>query len=77
MKYHIYIYIYIYIALVVRVFGNNPGDQGSNTSRVVPRTQKMLLDTCLVNTQDYKVCIKGKVEQYRERNCALPYTSVE
>ena len=25
------------------------------------------------NTQHYKVHIKGKVEQSRERSCALPY----
>ena len=29
----------------------------------------------LVNTQQYKVRIKGKVEQFRERSSALPYTS--
>ena len=34
------------------------------------------LDTSLFNTQHYKVRIKGKVEQSRERNSALPYTSV-
>ena len=28
------------------------------------------------NTQQYKVRIKGKVEQFRERSNALPYTSV-
>ena len=30
----------------------------------------------LLNTQQYKVLIKGKVEQSRERSSALPYTSV-
>ena len=28
----------------------------------------MVLDTSLLNTQQYKVCIKGKVEQSRERS---------
>ena len=37
---------------------------------------KMVLDTILLNTQHYKVRIKGKVEQSREKSCALPYTSV-
>ena len=38
----------------------------------------MVLDTSLLNTQQYKVRIKGKVEQFRERSSALPYTpSVE
>ena len=33
----------------------------------------MVLDTSLLNTQQYKVHIKGKVEQSRERSRALPY----
>ena len=37
---------------------------------------KMVLDTSLLNTQQYKVRIKGKVEQSRERSSSLPYTSV-
>ena len=36
----------------------------------------MVLDTSLLNTQQYKVRIKDKVEQSRERSSALPYTSV-
>ena len=36
----------------------------------------MGLDTSLLNTQQYKVRIKGKVEQSCERSNALPYTSV-
>ena len=40
------------------------------------RLKKMVLDTSLLNTQQYKVRIKGKVEQSRERSSALPYTSV-
>ena len=35
------------------------------------KTQKMTLDTSLLNTQYYKVWIKGKVEQSREKSCAL------
>ena len=35
-------------------------------SRVIPKTQKMVLDASLLNTQHYKVRIKGKVEQSRE-----------
>ena len=30
----------------------------------------MVLDTSLLNTQQYKVRIKGKVEQSREKICA-------
>ena len=36
----------------------------------------MVLDTTLVNNQQYKVRIKGKVEQSREMSSALPYISV-
>ena len=31
----------------------------------------MVLDTSLLNIQQYKVRIKGKVEQSRERNCVV------
>ena len=36
----------------------------------------MVLDASLLNTQQYKVGIKGKVEQSKERSSALPYTPV-
>ena len=58
------------------VFANGPGNLGSIPGRVIPKTLKMVLDTTLLNTQQYKVRIKGKVEQSRERSSALPYTSV-
>ena len=64
------------IGLAVRVFANGPGDLGSIPGRVIPKTQKMVLDASLLNTQHYKVRIKGKVEQSRERSRALPYTLV-
>ena len=64
------------IGIMVRVFANGPGDLGSIPGRVIPKTQKMVLDPTLFNTQQYKVRIKGKVEQSRERSSALPYTSV-
>ena len=54
------------IGLVVWVFANGPGDLGSVPGRVIPKTQKMVLDASLLNTQHYKVRIKGKVEQSRE-----------
>ena len=53
------------IGLGVRVF-NGPGELGSIPGRVIPKTQKMVLDASLLNTQHYKVQIKGKVEQSRE-----------
>ena len=57
-----------------RVFANDPGDQGSISGRVIPKTQKVVLDTSLLNSQHYKVSFKSKVEQSRERRSALPYT---
>ena len=66
----------IFIVLVGRVFTNGLGDLGSIPGHVISKTLKMVLDTSLLDTQQYKVCIKGKVEQSRERSSALPYTSV-
>ncbi len=62
--------------MMVRVFANGPGDLSSIPGHVIPKTQKMVLDTSLLNTQQYKVGIKGEEEQSRERSIALPYTSV-
>ena len=59
-----------------RVFANGLGDLGSIPSRAIPKTLKMVLDTFLLNTQQYKVRIEGKVEQSRETSSALLYTSV-
>ena len=67
---------YLPIGLVGRVFANDPGDQVSIQGRVILKTQKMVLDTSLLNTQHYKVHIKGKVEQSKERSSTLTYTSV-
>ena len=52
------------------------GDWGSISGWVLPKTQKMVLDTSLLKTQHYKVRFKGKVEESRERTRALPYISV-
>ena len=64
------------ISLVGRVFANGLGDLASIPGQVIPKTLKMVLDTSLLNTQHYKVCIKGKVEQSRERSSTLLYTSM-
>ena len=61
---------------VGRVFANGPGDLGSIPGHIIPKILKMVLDASLLNTQQYKVRIKIKVEQYRERGSALPYSSV-
>ena len=69
------VYLWL-IGQVGRVFANGPGDLGSIPGRFIPKTLKMVLDTSLLNNQQYKVHIKGKVKQSRERSGALPYNSV-
>ena len=44
---------------------------------VISKTQKMVLQGTVINTQHYKVWIKGKVNQSREWSSTLSYTSVE
>ena len=75
---YIYIYIYIYIynqttGIMFRVFNNGLIDQGSIPGRVIPKTQKMVFDASLFNTQHYKILIKDK---WRIRSSTLPYTLV-
>ena len=59
-----------------RVLANASGDRGSIPGRVIPKTQKMILDAALLNTPQYKVQIKGKVKQSREKSNTLPNNSV-
>ena len=59
-----------------RVLANGPEDRGSIPGRVIPKTQKMVLDAALLSIQHYDVRIKGKVEQSTEKRNALPYTLV-
>ena len=49
------------IGLIGKVLANGLGDQDSILSWVIPKSKKMVLDTSLLNTQHYKVHIKGKV----------------
>ena len=68
----------VWCALIFLQFevANVPEDLGSILGRVIPLTLKMALDTSLLNTQQYKVRVKGKVEHSREKSCAPPYASV-
>ena len=61
------------IDLVGRVFTFGPG---SILGRFIAKTLKLVLDASLLSTQQYKVRIKSKVDQSRQRSSALPYTSV-
>ena len=58
-----------------RVFANGSRDTWSIPDRFIQKIKKLILDTSLLNTQHYKIRIKGKVEQSREMSKALPYTS--
>ena len=60
----------------IMLLANRPGDLGSIRARVIPKTLKMVCDTSLFNTPQYKVRIKSKVEQSMKRSRTLPYTSV-
>ena len=55
------------VGIMVRVFANSPGDRGSIPGQVIPKNQ---------NIQHYKIHIKGKMEQSRERSSTLPYILV-
>ncbi len=57
-----------FICLVGRVFANGPGDLGSIPGHIIPKTLKMVLNTALLNTLQYKVRIEGKVEKTRDWN---------
>ena len=54
---------------MVSVFTKGPGDLGSIPGRVIPKTQKMVLDASLLSTQHYKANIKGKMSQSWEKSC--------
>ena len=51
---------YLKFILTSRVFAKGPEDRGSIPGRVIPKTQKMVLDTAFLNTQHDKVRIKIK-----------------
>ena len=49
------------ISVMDRVLANVPGDQGSMSGRVIPKTKKVVLESPLFKPQHYKIQIKGKV----------------
>ena len=67
--------LFVYIGIMVKVFANLT--VAPNTIfRVIPKTQKMVLGATLLNTQHYKVRVRGKVEQSKERSSTLSYIFV-
>ena len=65
------------IGLMSRMFANGPGGWGSIPGWIIPKTKIMVLDAALLNTQHYKVRIKGKVEQSRKWSSALGVVAIE
>ena len=66
--YQMYAKVNSIFILVGRVFTISPGDRGSILGRVIQKTQKMVLDAAWLNNKHYKVRIKGKVKQCKERS---------
>ena len=64
------------IGLMSKVLTKSRGDRGSIPRQVIPKTKKSVLNAALLNTQSYKVRIKGKVEQSRERSNTFHYAFV-
>ena len=65
--------VYLYICVVL---ANGPGAWGSIAGRVIPKTQKTVLDAALLNTKHHKERIKDKVKQSRKLSSVRSYTSV-
>ena len=60
----------------ILVFANDSEDWGLIPVWVIPTTQKVVTDASLLYTQHYKVWIKVKGKQSKERSSSLSYTSV-
>ena len=58
------------------MFANDLEDWGHSQVESYQRLKNMVLDTSLINTQHYKVGIRGRVEQSKDRSNTLSYTSV-
>ena len=52
---------------------NSLEERDSIPGRVIPKTQKRVLDATLINTEYYKVKIQGKMMQSWQRIIALPF----
>ena len=72
----VYLKAYIHVHALI-YFAKDSRDQGSTPGHLIPETLKMVLPTSLLNTQHYKIRIKGKVELSKERSSAHPYIAIE
>ena len=68
----LYIHYFRPIGIMVQVFANGRRNQGSIPGGVIPKTQKIVVEDSLLNTQYYKVWIKGKWSNPGERSSAFP-----
>ena len=71
--------LYFFLYMSINIILNRLITSGTRVSipgQVIPKTQKIVLDISLLNTQYYKVHIKGEVEQSKERSSVFPYTSI-
>ena len=59
-----------------REFANGPGNRVQSQVESYQRLKKIILDAAVFKTKHNKVRIKGNVEQSREWNSALSYTSM-
>ena len=64
----------ILIGVVDRIFANGQRDRGSIPGQFIPKTQKMVLDASLLNTQHYEVLIKVKWSNPDKRVAPSHYT---
>ena len=60
---------------MVKVFANGLRDWGLIPGWVIPKIQKMVLVASELNTQHYKVQIKGEQSNFKERSSTLLYPS--
>ena len=65
-------FVYFFFKKRLRMFDNSTGDQGSILGWVIPKIQKLVLDTPLLYTQHYLVCIKGKWSNPRKEVVPSP-----
>ena len=59
---------------MVKVFAEGSGDQDSIPGQVIPKTQKVVLDTSLLNTQHYNIWVKDKLSNPRKGVAPSPAT---
>ena len=71
------VYTYVYINLYMECLLMAQETKGSIIVRIIPKTQKMVLDTSLLYSQHDKVQIKSKVEQSKERSSILSVIAIE